>query len=56
MESIRCRDLGFDCSFKAWGTTVPETMRTYIRHAESVHNLPVLSADALFLIAERIRK
>jgi predicted small metal-binding protein len=45
--SFRCRDIGINCSFETSGAARHKVLRTFIEHAESSHNLPVLSAELL---------
>jgi predicted small metal-binding protein len=53
--SLCCRDIGLDCSFEAIGETRPLTMREFIRHAETSHNMQVLSAEVLFKIKDSMK-
>jgi predicted small metal-binding protein len=43
-------------SFQAKGTPQWEITRQLIEHRESEHNIPFLTADALFLIKKGIKK
>jgi len=52
--SFRCRDIGWDCSFESTGTTKHKILRQFIEHAESSHNMHVLSAELLFKIQDAI--
>ena len=54
--SIKCGDLGMDCSFVVNGTTEREIIRQLIEHIESEHKIPVLTADVLFRIKKGITK
>jgi len=54
--SLCCRDIGLDCSFEVVGETRPAILREFIRHAESSHNMPVLSAMILFRIKESMKQ
>ena len=54
--SFTCRDLGMDCSFETRGTTDSESMKKFIDHAESAHNMPVLTADVLFKVKKALKK
>ena len=54
--SFRCRDIGMDCPFEVTGTTKNKIYREFIGHAESSHNVTVMSADLLFKINEAIKK
>ena len=65
MVAFTCRDLGMDCSFKTTGTTDSEIMKNeimkkfikkFIDHAESVHNMPVLTADVIFMVKTALKK
>jgi len=56
LASIKCGDLGMDCSFEVKGTTEREIIRQLIEHMESEHNIPVLTADVLFRIKKGIKK
>ncbi len=56
LASIKCRDLGLDCSFEAKGATEREIIRHLIEHIEYEHDLPVLTADTLFRIKKGIKK
>jgi predicted small metal-binding protein len=59
MVAFTCRDLGMDCSFKTTGTTDSEIMKKFIKkfidHAESVHNMPVLTADVIFMVKTALK-
>jgi predicted small metal-binding protein len=44
-----------DCSFETTGTTNSEIMKKFIHHAQSAHNLPVLTADVLFKVKKAIK-
>jgi predicted small metal-binding protein len=54
--SLCCRDIGLDCSFEATGETPHLTLREFIRHAQSSHNMAVLSAEMLLIIKESMKK
>jgi len=56
MVSFTCRDLGMDCSFETTGTTNNEIMKKFIDHAESAHNMPVLTADVILKVKKAIKK
>ena len=56
MASFTCRDLGMDCSFEMTGTTEREIVKKFIDHAESVHNMPVITADVMLKIKKAIKK
>jgi len=56
LASIKCGDLGMDCSFEVKGITEREIIRELIEHMESDHNIPVLTADVLFRIKKGIKK
>ena len=51
-----CKDLGIDCSFEATGTTDNEVMRKFIHHAESAHNMDLLTADVIYRVQKAIKK
>ena len=51
-----CKDLGIDCSFEAMGTTDNEVMRKFIDHAESAHNMNLLTADVIYRVQKVIKK
>jgi predicted small metal-binding protein len=51
-----CKDLGIDCSFEATGTTDNEVMRKFIDHAESSHNMNLLTADVIYRVQKAIKK
>ncbi len=51
-----CQDLGIDCSFEAIGTTDNEVMRKFIDHAESAHNMDLLTADVIYRVQKVIKK
>lgn len=53
---FRCRDIGMDCSFEARGSTRHGLMREFIEHAESTHNMRVLSAEIIFKVHTAITK
>ena len=54
--SFTCRDLGMDCSFETRGTTDSEIMKKFIDHADSAHNMPVLTADVLLKVKKALKK
>jgi len=56
MVLFTCRDLGMDCSFETTGTTDKEIIKKFIDHAESTHNMPVLTADVIFKVMKAIKK
>ena len=56
MVLFTCRDLGMDCSFKTTGTTDKEILKKFIDHAESAHNMPVLTADVILKVKIAIKK
>ena len=56
MGTLHCKDLGFDCSFMAKGTTEIEIMRRLIEHLESAHKVSVLSADVLYRAQKAIKR
>lgn len=56
LASIKCGDLGMDCSFEVKGTTEREIIRQLLSHMESEHAIPVLTADVLFRIKKGIKK
>ena len=56
MLSFKCRDLGMDCSFETTGRTDSEIIIKIINHAESAHNMPVLSAEVIFKAKKAIKK
>jgi len=51
-----CKDLGIDCSFEATGTRDNEVMRKFIVHAESAHNMDLLTADVIYRVQKAIKK
>jgi predicted small metal-binding protein len=54
--SLRCKDIGLDCSFEARGKTKTRLMREFIVHAASSHKMTVLSAEILLKIRESLNK
>jgi predicted small metal-binding protein len=54
--SFRCMDIGLDCPFEVKGKTKTQLMREFIEHAESTHNIPVLSAETLLKIKDSLNK
>jgi predicted small metal-binding protein len=56
MVSFTCRDLGMDCSFETRGLTDCEIMKKFIDHAESAHNMHVLTADVMLKVKKAIKK
>jgi predicted small metal-binding protein len=44
------------CSFKADGATTQELMKKIIDHAETAHNMQVLTADVIFQVQKAIKK
>ncbi|MDD1699756.1 MAG: DUF1059 domain-containing protein [Methanoregula sp.] len=51
-----CRHLGMDCSFNVTGTTDNEIMRRFLEHAESAHNMNVLTADVIYRVQKALQK
>lgn len=51
-----CKHLGMDCSFDVTGTTDHEIMRKFIDHADSAHNMNVLTADVIYRVQKAIKK
>ena len=51
-----CKDLGIDCSYEAIGNTDNEVMRKFIDHAESAHNMNLLTADVIYRVQKVIKK
>jgi predicted small metal-binding protein len=56
MVSFTCKDLGMDCSFEMRGMTDCEIMKKFIDHAESAHNMHVLTADVMLKVKKAIKK
>ena len=56
MASLKCRDLGMDCSFKTEGLTAEEIMRQFFDHSESAHKMSVLSSDLIFRVQKAMKK
>ena len=56
MVVFTCRDLGMDCSFETTGATDSEIVKKFIDHAESTHNMPVLTAEVIFKVKNAIKK
>jgi len=56
MVSFTCKDLGMDCSFEITGNTNSEIMKKFIEHAESAHNMPVLTADVILKVKKALNK
>ncbi len=54
--AFSCRDIGIDCSYEITGTTEHKLMRKFIDHAESVHNMSVLSPELILRFKNAIRK
>ena len=55
MLYCKCRDLGMDCEFEITGTTENDIIKKFIKHSESVHHIPVLTADAIFKLEKSIK-
>ena len=53
---VKCRDMAMDCSFEARGTSEREAIRQMLEHMESEHDIPVLTADALYRMKKGIKK
>jgi predicted small metal-binding protein len=51
-----CKDLGMDCPFETEGTTIAEIMKQFIDHAETAHEMPVLSPDMIFRVQLAMKK
>ena len=45
-----------DCLFETTGTTEREIVKKFIDHAESAHNMPVLTADVMLKVKKAIKK
>ena len=45
-----------NCSFEADGATAQELMKKFIDHAETAHNMQVLTADVLFQVQKAIKQ
>jgi len=45
-----------DCSFETTGTTDSEILKKFIDHAQSAHNMPVLSADVILKVQKVLKK
>ena len=45
-----------DCSFEMTGNTNSEIMKKFIEHAESAHNMPVLTADVMLKVKKVLNK
>jgi predicted small metal-binding protein len=56
MVSIKCKDIGFDCSYEVTGATERDVIVQFIEHTESAHNIPVLTADTMYRLKKEIRK
>jgi predicted small metal-binding protein len=54
--SLKCRDLGMDCSTELTGRDEREIMRNFIRYAETELAMPVLTADTIFRVQNTIKK
>jgi predicted small metal-binding protein len=55
LASVKCSDPAMDCSFEAKGTTEREIIRQLIDHMESEHNIPVLTAEAMYRFKKAIK-
>jgi predicted small metal-binding protein len=56
LACVKCRDMAMDCSFEARGTTEREVIRQMLEHMESEHDIPVLTADALYRLKKGMKK
>jgi len=56
MVSLTCRDLGIDCSFETTGSTESEIVKKFIDHAQSAHNMPVLTDEVLLKVQKALKK
>ena len=54
--SFRCKDMGMECPFETSGDARHKVLKTFIDHAETYHDMPVLSADMLLKFQEALRK
>jgi predicted small metal-binding protein len=45
-----------DCPFETTGTTDTEIMKKFIDHAQSAHNMSVLTADVIFNVKKALKK
>ncbi len=56
MASFTSKNIGLDCSFEVQEMTEREIMRKFIEYAESELPMPVLTADMIYRIQNRIKK
>lgn len=54
--SFCCKTIGMDCSYEIDGSTSEEILRKFIDHAETVHNMKVLSAEFILNVQNAIKK
>ena len=45
-----------DCSFETTGTTDSEIVKKFIDHAQSAHNMQVLTAEVLLKVQKALKK
>ena len=53
---VRCRQLGVDCDFEAWGETDQEVVDKTAEHGRTVHGIQELTAELLMLVLGSIRE
>lgn len=51
-KQLRCRDVGMDCDFAAWGETEEELLELVLLHAREAHGIGQLTPE----LEERVRK
>jgi len=56
IPSFAYKDIGIDCIFETQAAYDQELMRRFIDHAESAHNMQVLSADIIFKLQKAVKK
>jgi predicted small metal-binding protein len=56
MPSIKCADIGMDCTFEVKDENRDEMMQVLLLHAEKTHNMKVVPPDIMHKIQKAIKK
>lgn len=56
MPSIKCKDLGMDCGFKATAETEEELLKKVAEHAAEVHGMKEISPEMMEKVKAAIKE
>ena len=56
MPSIKCKDLGMDCGFKATAETEEELLKMVAAHAAEVHGMKEISPEVMEKVKAAIKE